>query len=71
MNRLQTYHQKLKKEDFTEVKSSFLVCDSVGVANMRLYLFDNQLYMSLSAKVGNFLVIQKQLYKIFYAKMTL
>ena len=31
MNRLQTYHQKLKKEDFTEVKSSFLVCDSVGV----------------------------------------
>ena len=26
MNRLQTYHQKLKKEDFTEVKSSFLVC---------------------------------------------
>ena len=31
MNRLQTYHQKLKKEDFTEVKSSFLVCDSVGI----------------------------------------
>ena len=23
MNRLQTYHHKLKKEDFTEVKSSF------------------------------------------------
>lgn len=36
MNRLQTYHQKLKKEDFTEVKSSFLVCDSVGIQVIRL-----------------------------------